>query len=63
MKSIIREKRIEMGMTQAQLADKVFCVHQHISNLENEGKLPSVAMAKQLGKVLGFPWWEIFEDV
>lgn len=58
----IREKRLEKGLTQEQLADKVFCVRQHISSIESEGHLPSVAMAKQLGKVLDFPWWQIFED-
>lgn len=58
----LKEKRKAAGMTQLELAEKVGVVHQHISNIECGSFKPSVTVAKEIARILGFDWVLFFED-
>lgn len=57
----LKQKRINKGMTQEQLAKKVGVVRTNISNIECGYTRPSVDTAKLIADVLGFDWTEFFE--
>lgn len=58
----IRAKRIAKGYTQKQLADLVGSTQTAISLIESKERKPSINMAQRIGKALGFPWPEIYEE-
>ena len=60
--SVIRQHRLAHGLTQAELASRVGVVRSYITNVELGEFMPSVDVAKRLGKALGFPWAEIYGD-
>ena len=57
----LKQKRIDKGMTQEQLAKMVGVVRTNISNIECGYTRPSVDTAKLIANVLGFDWTEFFE--
>lgn len=57
----LKQKRINKGMTQEQLAKKVGVVRTNISNIECGYTRPSVDTAKLIADVLEFDWTEFFE--
>lgn len=57
----LKQKRIDKGMTQEQLAKKVGVVRTNISNIECGYTRPSVDTAKLIADVLEFDWTEFFE--
>jgi len=54
-----REKKL---LTQQQLAELVGVDRTLISKIESGVSTPSVATAKKIAAVLGFPWTRFFED-
>lgn len=57
----LQKERINKGLTQEQLAEKVGVVRQTISEIECGRKKPSVQLAIKLGKVLKIKWTNFFE--
>lgn len=58
----LREIRINAGMTQDQLAEKVGVIRQTISNIECGISKPSVSTAQAIAQVLEFDWTLFFAD-
>lgn len=58
----IRKLRKDKGLTQMELGQIIGVVTQSICAYEKGSIIPSVQVAKALGKELGFKWWEFFED-
>lgn len=52
----LRETRIAAGLTQEQLASKVYVVRQTISNIENGRMMPSLELAKAICDELNCTW-------
>lgn len=48
----IKPKRLEFGLTQSELADKVGCTYTSICNYETGYKSPSLNMLKKICNVL-----------
>ena len=59
---ILKEKRIEKGMTQQEVAEAVGITDMAVSYYESGQRIPKPAMAKKLGELLGFDWTEIYEE-
>lgn len=59
---IVRDKRKEKGLTQAELARQVQVAQSMICNIENGMRRPSVAVAKRIGSALGFDWAILFDS-
>lgn len=59
---ILKDKRIEKGMTQQEVADAVGLTDMAIFYYESGQRIPKPAMAKKLGELLDFDWRKIYED-
>jgi transcriptional regulator with XRE-family HTH domain len=59
---MIREKRIERGLTQQQLADKVYVTRQTISKWELEKSQPDQISLYLIENALQFKWHHITEE-
>ena len=59
---MLREKRIEKGLTQDQLAKGANVSQQLISDFENDKKTPSVNVAKSIAKILEIDWTDFFKE-
>ena len=57
--SRLRGARGLLGMTQAQLAEKIGVRVQNLSAMENNRRPIGKAMAKKIGEVLDFPYQEL----
>lgn len=66
MKNKVRSTRMDLSMTQEQLAKKVGATRQTIGLIEKGEYNPSlqlcVAIAKELGKTLDELFWEVDES-
>ena len=51
----LAELRERMGLTQTELADKVYVTCQMINQVEHGVKTPSVPLLKRIAAVLGVP--------
>ena len=49
----IKEKREALGMTQQELAEKLFVSRQTVCRWENGSRCPDLIMAKKISMVLG----------
>ena len=58
----LKEARQNMNFTQEMLAQKVGVTRQTISMIETGVNLPSIKLAKKLGKVLKVKWVSFFID-
>ena len=58
----LKEERQKAGLTQEQLANKVFVIRQTISSIECGLIRPSVETAKRIAGVLGFNWTLFFDE-
>jgi transcriptional regulator with XRE-family HTH domain len=54
MKNYLKNKRLEKGLTQKELASLVNATQQQICNFENGLTLPSAKLLVDLSKILGF---------
>lgn len=58
----LKKLREDAGLTQEQLAEKIYVIRQTISNIECGLARPSVETAKRIGEVLNFNWVKFFEE-
>ena len=56
------QKRLEKGMTQQELAERVNVSNRSISEIERGNRNPSGKLAKRLAKELGVSMEAFFED-
>lgn len=49
----VRNRRLDVGMTQQELADKLAINQGTVAKIEKGVKVPSVALAMELARVLG----------
>lgn len=57
--AILRKRRLERGLTQAQVADKVGCRANYVGYLESNARRPSPSVAIKLAKALDLDASEI----
>jgi putative transcriptional regulator len=62
MKQILRELRTEMGLTQADLAQKLGVSRQAVIALETDRHVPSLDLAYKISAVFDRPVEAIFEN-
>ena len=58
----IRALRTEKGLTQQQLADKLFITCTTVSNWEAGTRMPDIVMVSRLGKILGVKPYELIDN-
>ena len=56
----IKEKRSEVGLTQAELAEKVGVTRKTVNTVENGVFIPSALLALKLAEALSVPIEELF---
>ena len=56
----IKEKRAELGLTQAELAERVGVTRKTVNTVENGVFVPSALLALKLAKALSVPVEELF---
>lgn len=59
---ILKERRRELKFTQDKLARKLGVTRQYYAYIENQKKVPSVKLAKEISKTLGVDWTIFFTD-
>lgn len=62
MKQVLREMRTEMGLTQADLAQKLGVSRQAVIALETDKHIPSLDLAYKISAVFDKPVEAIFEN-
>ncbi len=62
MKQILRELRTEMGLTQADLAQKIGVSRQAVIALETDKHIPSLDLAYKISAVFDRPVEAIFSN-
>lgn len=60
MRIDLRERRMDMGVSQHELANKLSIRRETIGRIENEGGLPNLLTALKLAKFLGCKVEDIF---
>jgi transcriptional regulator with XRE-family HTH domain len=60
--SWLKNKRINKGLTQNQVAEKCEISRSYYTHIENGTKVPTVNVAKQIGKTLNFNWTIFFKE-
>jgi transcriptional regulator with XRE-family HTH domain len=60
--SWLKNKRINKGLTQNQVAEKCKISRSYYTHIENGTKTPTVSVAKQIGSTLSFNWTLFFKD-
>ncbi|SDE19210.1 putative transcriptional regulator [Bacillus wiedmannii] len=60
MKNIVKELRLKYGITQQELADKVFVSSRTIISLEKQKYNPSVLLAYKISAVFNLSIEEVF---
>lgn len=60
--SWLRDKRIEKGLTQLEVADDVGINRATLSKIENWVSRPSVRLAQKLGNALSFDWTRFYDE-
>ena len=58
----MRERRLEKGMSQVQLASRVGVWQSSITRFETGKARPKPATAKKIAAVLDFNWTEFYEE-
>ncbi len=61
MKNRVRERRVELGLTQAEVATALGVSRQTVISIENGRYLPSLPLAFRLSRLFGVPIERIFE--
>jgi transcriptional regulator with XRE-family HTH domain len=60
--SWLKNKRINKGLTQNQVAEKCKISRSYYTHIENGTKTPTVTVAKQIGGTLNFNWTLFFKE-
>lgn len=58
--NVVKRKRVELGVTQEEIADSVGISRQYYNSIENFRKRPSVKIAKGVATALQLEEWNIF---
>lgn len=58
----VRLRRIELGMTQTELGDKVGVGRPYIAQIERGSKVPGMYMGKELAQALGCTVEDLLRD-
>lgn len=61
-RELIRNRRIEKGLTEIQVAQFAGITQGAYSHIESGRRNPSIKVAKRLAKVLEMDWTEFFRD-
>ena len=61
MKNRVRERRVELALTQAEVAKVLGVSRQTVISIENGRYLPSLPLAFRLSRLFGVPIEQIFE--
>jgi putative transcriptional regulator len=61
VRNTLRERRIQAGMTQADLAAALKVSRQTVISIENERYLPSLPLAFRIARLFEVPLEELFE--
>ena len=56
----LKERRAELGLTQAELAERVGVSRKTVNTVENGVFVPSTILALKLARALGMPVEELF---
>ncbi|HYU95599.1 MAG TPA: helix-turn-helix domain-containing protein [Sphingomicrobium sp.] len=56
----LKERRVELGLTQAELAERVGVTRKTVNTVENGVFVPSTLLALKLAKALGLAVEELF---
>lgn len=59
----LKAARLRNGWSQEYVANLVGITRPAYTNIERGDRLPSVLVAKRIGKVLDIPWASIFEEI
>jgi hypothetical protein len=59
---ILKDLRVDLNMSQRELAEKVGVNYRTISSYETGARELPVKVAKRLGEVLEIDWWKFYED-
>lgn len=62
MRTWLRKKREEVGLTQEQLAKKAGMARATYGHIESGERNATIASAKKIAKALSFSWTVFFED-
>lgn len=62
MRTWLKEKRDDKGLTQEQVAILSKISRSHYTHIEQGNKTPSVEVAKRIAKTLNFDWVIFFEN-
>lgn len=58
---LIRDKRKDMGLTQADLADDIGVSDSYIAKIETDSQVPSVKKLNEIAEILQIPKEKIFD--
>lgn len=58
----IKKYRLQVGMTQSQLAAAIKKTTACVSQYENGIHIPPIPVAKKIAKLVGCDWTEIYEE-
>ncbi len=61
LNNIVREERLRLGLTQAELADAVGVSRQSINSIERERYIPSLPLALRFARLFGRSVDELFQ--
>ena len=56
----LKERRVELGLTQAELAERVGVTRKTVNTIENQVFVPSTILALKLARALKMPVEELF---
>ena len=56
----LKARRAELGLTQAELAERVGVTRKTVNTIENQVFVPSAILALKLARALGLPVEELF---
>ena len=59
---ILKDLRVDLNMSQRELAEKVGVNYRTISSYETGARDMPVKVAKKICKVLNIDWWILYED-
>lgn len=62
MSENLKKLRLDAGLTQSELSNKLGCTMQYYNMIENGKKIPSVQLSKKIASILGIDWTIFFNN-